>query len=222
MKIGTTRAETFSDGVIAILITIMVLSIKLPIMGKELSAWQIRHELESVLPYVGAYAFSFMMIGIFWTNHHHMFHLLEKTDERLLLLNLFHLFWMSLIPIATAFVGTNLFFADSVALYGFIMLMTTLSFALMRSYTLKKGLVHTDKDQNITSKINLVSLRARTKSYLGTMAYLVAIPFSYINIVIAYICLVIPPIIFFIPDGIDDEKLAQKIEDKNANSSTTS
>src|SRR5947209_18145330 len=133
MKIGTTRVETFSDGVIAIIITIMVLSLKLPDINHRDSAWTVRHQLYALLPYFITYAFSFLMIGIFWTNHHHMFHMLEKTDETLLLLNLLFLFWMSLIPISTAMMGANLTVSDSVALYGFIMLMTTMSFAFMRT-----------------------------------------------------------------------------------------
>src|SRR5689334_13229449 len=141
MKIGTARVETFSDGVISIIITIMVLTIKIPDITKHSSAWMVRRELENILPYVITYAFSFMMIGIFWVNHHHMFHLLEKTDESLLVQNLFFLFWMSLIPLATAMVSANPTIPESAALYGCVMLLTTISFALMRVYTLKKNLV---------------------------------------------------------------------------------
>src|SRR5687767_3944915 len=103
MKIGTTRAETFSDGVIAIVITIMVLSVKFPEMDDHASRSTLLRQLFRVLPALIPYAFSFLMIGIFWINHHHMFHLLEHTDETLLRLNLLFLFWMSLIPMATAF-----------------------------------------------------------------------------------------------------------------------
>jgi len=215
MKIGTTRVETFSDGVIAIIITIMVLSLKLPDINHRDSAWTVRHQLYALLPYFITYAFSFLMIGIFWTNHHHMFHMLEKTDETLLLLNLLFLFWMSLIPISTAMMGANLTVSDSVALYGFIMLMTTMSFAIMRTYTLRKNLVHRDRDKDITAKIRWVSLRARSKSYIGTAAYLLSVPFSYLSVYLAYIFFLIPPFVFFIPDGIDDERLANKIEEKN-------
>jgi uncharacterized membrane protein len=215
MKIGTARVETFSDGVIAIIITIMVLSLKIPDFNHQLSNWTFRHNLQLLVPYFITYAFSFLMIGIFWLNHHHMFHLLEKTDEPLLLLNLGYLFWMSLIPISTAFLGANPEDSDVVALYGAIMLMTTLSFAIMRSYTLKKNLVHKDPNKEIARQIRWVSLKARTKSFLATASYLVAVPLAYVNVHLCYIFLLIPAGIFFIPDGIDDEKLAQKIEDKN-------
>ena len=215
MKIGTSRVEAFSDGVIAIVITIMVLELKLPDISKEASTRDILHHLRALAPYFGAYVFSFMMVGIFWTNHHHMFHLLEKTNEPLLGLNLFFLFWMSLIPFASGVMGANPLLATSAALYGFIMLMTTLSLAIIRWYTLKKGLIHKDEDPSLNRKIYTVSWQGTTKTYVGTGAYLLSIPLSFVNLFLAYLCFMIPPLLFFIPHGIDDEKLAQRIEEKN-------
>ena len=216
MKIGTSRVETFSDGVISIIITIMVLTIKIPDVTKQGSAWTLRHELQNLIPYIITYAFSFMMIGIFWINHHHMFHLLEKTDEPLLIQNLFFLFWMSLIPLGTAMVSANPQIPESAAVYGTVMLLTTITFAIMRVHTLRKNLVHKDKDKEVTDTIRWVSLKARTKNLVGSLAYLCAIPLAFVNVYLTYIVFLIPPIIFFIPDGIDDESLAQKIEDKNS------
>lgn len=219
MKIGTARVETFSDSVISIIITIMVLTIKIPDIGTDINKHtspRILHQnLQHMLPYIITYAFSFLMIGIFWINHHHMFHLLEKTDEPLLIQNLLFLFWMSLIPLGTAMVSANPKMPESAALYGVVLLLTTISFAIMRIYTLRKNLVHTDKDKEVTDKIRWISLKARTKSIIGSIAYLCAIPLAYVNIYLAYFIFLIPPIIFFIPDGIDDERLAQKIEEKN-------
>jgi len=215
MKIGTSRVEAFSDGVIAIIITIMVLLLKLPNIDKELTARALAMHLHQEAPYIGAYIFSFMMVGIFWTNHHYMFHLLEKTDEPLLMLNLFFLFWMSLIPYATALMGANLLLAPSAALYGFIMLMTTFSLALMRNRTLKKHLVHHDENRTLTKTVYKVSMKARTKNWVGVVAYLLSIPLAYVNIYLAFVCFLVPPVIFFIPHGVDDEKLAARIEEKN-------
>src|SRR4051812_18164211 len=155
MKIGTSRMETFSDGVISIIITIMVLAVKLPDLRHNESAPAMHSYIVQVLPYVGTYAFSFLMIGIFWTNHHHMFHLLERTNEALIWQNLLFLFWISLIPIATAMVSANINLSESAAAYSFVLLMTTLSFAVMRTYTLRKGLVHNEKDKQLNSKIYL-------------------------------------------------------------------
>lgn len=215
MKIGTSRIETFSDGVISIIITIMVLSLKLPDFKHDDTSWSMRHYLVELLPYLLSYAFSFMMIGIFWTNHHHMFHLIKRTNEALIWQNLFFLFWMSLIPLVTAIVGANPKLSDSIAVYGFVMLMTTVAFTIMRSYTLKKRLLHKADNKILQRKINSVSIKAKTKSYIGSVAYLAAIPFAYVNIYIAYFCLIMPAIIFFIPDGIDDEELAEKIIEEN-------
>jgi uncharacterized membrane protein len=215
MKIGTTRVETFSDGVVAIIITIMVLSLKLPDMNKDATARALHHHLQVLVPYFIPYAFSFMMIGIFWINHHHMFHLLEKTDEPLLLWNLLFLFWMSLVPLGTAMIGTTPTEPDAVAFYGFILLCTTLSLAIMRYHTIRRGLVHQDKDRAVNQEIRGVTLKARTKSYFGAGAYLISVPLAYASVYAAYVCFLVSAIIFFIPDGIDDERLAERIEEKN-------
>jgi uncharacterized membrane protein len=122
---------------------------------------------------------------------------------------------MSLIPLSTAIIGANPFYASSAAMYGFIMLMTTLSFAIMRTYTMKKGLVHRDKDKKLTLNIFKVSIKARTKSFFGAAAYLLSIPLAFINVYLSFVCFAIPPIIFFIPDGIDDEAMANRISEKN-------
>lgn len=215
MKIGTTRLETFSDGVIAIVITIMILELKFPDLSKEgTQADTIRH-LERLLPYFITYAFSFMMIGIFWTNHHHMFHLLENTDEHLLWQNFIFLFFVSLIPFATAILGANPFAEISAAIYGIVMLLTTLAFVVMRGYSIRKNLVHTDKNKELTKNIFNASIKGKNKAILGAIVYLISIPAAYVSVYLAYVCFAIPPIIFFIPEGIDNEKLAQKVAEKN-------
>lgn len=211
MKLGTTRAESFSDNVMSIIITIMVLSFKLPDFSRDGTHWSVRHHLFIMLPAIITYSFSFMMVGIFWLNHHHMFHLLERIDESLLVQNLIFLFCMSFIPLSTAFVGANPLIDESVAFYGLVMLMTTFSFAIMRSYSIRKGLVHRDRNRELTSKIYRVSLKARTKSFVGALAYLISIPLAFVSVYISFVCFIIPPILFFVPDGIDDEELADKI-----------
>jgi uncharacterized membrane protein len=216
MKIGTSRVENFSDGVISIIITIMVLTIKIPDFNHQSTPLSFHHHVKELVPYLLTYAFSFMMIGIFWTNHHHMFHLLEKTDERLLFINLVFLFWMSLIPVSTAMVSSNPTLPESAALYGCIMLMTTVFFAIMRTHTLRKKLVHHDQDKEVNREIQGVSIKARTKSIIGSIAYLCAIPLAYLNVYLSYCIMLIPPVIFFIPDGVDDERLAAKIGEKSS------
>ncbi|HEU4902338.1 MAG TPA: TMEM175 family protein [Flavisolibacter sp.] len=215
MKLGTTRVETFSDSVMSIVITVMVLSFKLPDFEKDGTHWSVRHHLYQMLPAIITYSFSFMMIGIFWVNHHHMFHLLKRTDEGLLVQNLLFLFCMSFIPLATAFVGSNPLIDESVAFYGLVMLMTTFSFAVMRTYSIRKRLIHRDPDKMLTAKIYRVTIKAKTKSYFGALAYLASIPLAFYNVYFSFACFAVPPILFFIPDGIDDEELSEKIMEKN-------
>ncbi len=214
MKISTVRLETFTDCVIAIIITIMILELKLPALGKHASATQINSYLHDLLPYFLTYAFSYMMIGIFWTNHHHMFFLLETTDETLLWQNFLFMFMLSLIPFATALVGANPFIPLSPAIYGFVMLLTTGSFVMMRSYSIRHGLVHKDKNRDLRRKIYRVTFRGRTKGIIGSFVYLVSIPLAYVNVYIAYILFAIPAIIFFVPEGIDSEKLVADVSNE--------
>jgi uncharacterized membrane protein len=216
MKIGTNRLEAFSDGVIAIIITIMILELKLPNLNRDSSTADILKYLSHLLPYFVTYAFSFMMIAIFWTNHHHMFHLLEKTDEHLLWQNFIFLFLLSLIPVATSIVGSNPFIPISPAIYGCIMLLTTFSLTTMRHYSIRKKLIHKDEDKEMNRNIVKVTFKSRTRAIAGTLIYLIAIPLAYVHVYLAYACFIIPPILFFVPEGIDNEKLAEKISEKNA------
>ena len=215
MKISTTRVETFSDGVIAIVITIMVLQLKLPNLNKGSTTGETMTYLAELLPYFLTYTFSFMMIGIFWTNHHHMFHLLERTDVPLLWLNFLFLFLLSLIPLATSIIGANPFTTISPAIYGLVMLLTTLSFLIMRNYSLRNKLIHQDSDKVLSRTVFNVALRARTKAIIGSLIYFISIPLAYVNVYFSYACFIIPPIIFFIPEGIDNEKLAARVAEKN-------
>jgi len=215
MKIGTTRLETFSDGVIAIVITIMILELKLPDLNKESTASQTLHLFHDLVPYLISYIFSFVMIGVFWTNHHHMFHLLQTTDERLVWQNFVFLFFISIIPFATSLVGASPRVPLSAATYGLVMLLTTLSFLLMRNYSLKNKLLHKDEDRQVNREIITVSKKGRTKAIVGAAVYLVSIPLAFVNVYLAYLCFAVPPIIFFLPEGIDNEKLAEKIVEQN-------
>lgn len=215
MKLNTTRVESFSDGVMSIVITIMVLTFKLPDLNKEETHWSVHYQLHHLLPNIVTYTFSFIMVGIFWINHHHMYHLLKRTDSALMVQNLFFLFCMSFIPLATAFLGANPFIDESVAFYGLVMLLTTFSFSIMRSYSIRKMLMHRDEDEKLTKEIKMVSVRARTKAYIGTIAYLFSVPLAFYNVYFSFACFAVTPILFFIPDGIDDEKLSEKIVSKN-------
>jgi uncharacterized membrane protein len=217
MKVTTNRLEAFSDGVISIIITIMVLQFRLPdLVGGDSTTWQIIHHLKGQLPYFISYAFSFMIIAISWTNHHHMFHLLEHADIKVLWLNFALLFFLSLIPFTTAIVSANPQLSISVSLYAAVLVCMHGSFFLMRHYSLKHGLVHHDEDAELTREIRSVSRRARKKSLAGLFLYAGAVLLAWVNVYLAYACIAIPPVLFFLPEGIDKEELAEKVAQKNA------
>jgi len=118
------RLEAFSDGVIAIVITIMVLELKVP-HGHEL------RDLVPVLPALLSYVLSFVYLGIYWNNHHHLMHAVSHVDGRVLWANLHLLFWLSLVPAATAWMGENHFAGAPVALYGALLLMAAIAYSLL-------------------------------------------------------------------------------------------
>jgi uncharacterized membrane protein len=122
---GKTRLEAFSDGVIAILITIMVLEMKVP-HGQSLEA------LIPIIPVFLSYVLSFVYVGIYWNNHHHMLHATSKVTGPVLWANLHLLFWLSLIPFATGWMGENHFAAVPSALYGGVLLMAALAYVVLQ------------------------------------------------------------------------------------------
>jgi len=122
---GKARMEAFSDGVIAVIITIMVLEMKVP-HGAELAA------LAPLLPVFLAYVLSFLYVGIYWNNHHHMLHACSKVSGPVLWANLHLLFWLSLIPFATGWMGENHFAALPTALYGAVLLMAAIAYWILQ------------------------------------------------------------------------------------------
>src|SRR5262245_66375184 len=123
-EMGKGRLEAFSDGVIAIIITIMVLELRVP-HGADLAA------LRPLVPVLGSYVLSFVYIGIYWNNHHHMFHAVGQVNGRILWSNLHLLFWLSLIPITTGWMGENHFAALPVAFYGAVLLMSGVAYSIL-------------------------------------------------------------------------------------------
>jgi uncharacterized membrane protein len=130
---GTTRLEAFSDGVLAILITIMVLELRAP-HSPEIAA------LRPLLPVFLSYLLSFVYLGIYWNNHHHMLHVTERVSGAVLWANLHLLFWLSLVPFVTAWLGENSFMAVPTALYGGVLLMAAIAyFILQRAILAENG-----------------------------------------------------------------------------------
>ena len=122
---GKTRLEAFSDGVLAIIITIMVLEMKVP-HGESMAA------LWPLLPVFLSYVLSFVYVGIYWNNHHHMLHLVHRVSGGILWANLHLLFWLSLLPFATGWMGENHFAAAPSALYGVVLLMAAIAYWVLQ------------------------------------------------------------------------------------------
>ena len=127
---GKSRLEAFSDGVIAILITIMVLDLKVP-HGESLAA------LAPVLPVFLVYVLSFVNVGIYWNNHHHMLHTVRRVTGPMLWANLHLLFWLSLVPFATGWMGSNQFAAVPTALYGAVLLMAGVAYYVLQALIIR-------------------------------------------------------------------------------------
>jgi uncharacterized membrane protein len=162
---GTTRLEAFSDGVLAIIITIMVLELKVP-HGAELPA------LRPLLPVLLSYVLSFAYIGIYWNNHHHMLHVTQRVNGTVLWANLHLLFWLSLVPFVTGWMGENHFAAAPTALYGVVLLMAGFAYWLL--------------EQAIVAQEGRDSLLARAlgrdvKGKLSVGTYAVSIPLAFVH-----------------------------------------
>jgi uncharacterized membrane protein len=122
---GKNRVEAFSDGVIAIIITIMVLELKVP-HGEGIEA------LKPLIPVLLSYLLSFVFVGIYWNNHHHMLHAADRVTGAILWANLHLLFWLSLIPFVTGWMGENHFAATPVAVYGVVMLLAGAAYTILQ------------------------------------------------------------------------------------------
>ena len=180
----TTRLEAFSDGVLAIIITIMVLELKVP-HGEGFSA------LSPLLPVLFTYVLSFIYVGIYWNNHHHMMHAVKRVSGGVLWANLHLLFWLSLLPFVTGWMGENHFAALPTALYGAALMMTAIAYVILIFVII-----------NEEGKDSLVA-RAIGKDYKGKLSvlfYAVAIPLSFVNEGIAQAIYVLTALLWLVPD----------------------
>ena len=181
---GKGRLEAFSDGVIAVIITVMVLEMKAPV-GADLAA------LAPVLPVFLVYVLSFIYIGIYWNNHHHMLHAVERIDGRAMWANLHLLFWLSLVPFVTAWMGGNHFAAVPTALYGCVLLMAAVSYTLLQMALVASNGSHAMLAHAVGRDL---------KGKLSIVCYLLAIPLAFLNQWISDSLYVLVAVIWFLPD----------------------
>ena len=180
-----TRLEAFSDAVIAIIMTIMVLELKVP----HDSSWQ---ALESLWPVFVSYTFSFIMLGIYWGNHHHLIHTIKEVSSGIMWANLHLLFWLSLIPFATAWMGENHFENKTVAVYALLA-----NFCGVAYYILLTVIKNCNPGN--TALLDVLKKQSR-KGILSVIIYTLAIFVSFINAAIAGALIVLVAIMWLIPD----------------------
>jgi uncharacterized membrane protein len=202
MTISSKRVESFSDNVISIIITIMVFEMRFPVLMSHFTRANVWTGLAPILPRLVAYVFSFLVLGIMWVNHHHMFHLIQRVDEKLLWLNMHLLFWMSLIPFPTAMLGGNPFLPEASAMYGVTLMMTSIAFKIMRDYIAKHELMYKENDDDRNNEVDVINRRAKIKNMIGIAAYALSIPMAYVSVYISFACFIVLPSMFFIPDGV--------------------
>ena len=180
----TGRLEAFSDGVLAIILTIMVLELKIPV-GDDISS------LKPFVPKILNYLLSFIFVGVYWNNHHHLFHAIEKINGAILWSNLSLLFWLSLLPVATGWLDEHIHSKWPAAVYGFILLMSSISFRLIEFSALKV------KDQ---SEVVLNSLKNQRKENITIVLYLLGIGIAFFQPEVSIVFYILVILMWVIPD----------------------
>ena len=188
-----TRLEAFSDGVIAIIITIMVLELKIP----HGSDWQ---SLQTLAPKFLSYIISFVYIAIYWSNHHHLLQTLKHVNGSVLWSNTHLLFWLSLVPFATAWAGENHFAELPVAIYSFIMLMAGVSYFILSKIIIKVQ----GKDSILSSAIG-----KDMKGIISMVGYAIAVPLAFYFKEGSLIIIVSIALLWLIPDRRIEKKVSE-------------
>jgi TMEM175 potassium channel family protein len=179
-----TRLEAFSDAVLAIIITIMVLELRVP-HGEDLSV------LQPLLPVFFTYVLSFVYLGIYWNNHHHMLHAVKRVTGGVLWANLHLLFWLSLFPFVTGWMGENHFARLPTALYGVVLLMAAIAYTI-----LTVTIIHEEGPDSLLAR----AVGRDRKSKLSIVAYVVAIALSFVNHWLAAAIYILVALVWLVPD----------------------
>ena len=191
---GKTRLEAFSDGVLAIIITIMVLELKVP-HGDNLA------ELQPLLPVFISYVLSFVNIGIYWNNHHHLMHAAHKIDGKVMWANMHLLFWLSLMPFASGWMGENHFTRLPTALFGVILLMAGVAYYILSQCLIK---FH-GKDSTLAKAVG-----NDAKGIISMIVYAIGIVLSFFNAWISLALYTSVAIMWLVPDKRIENKLVEE------------
>ncbi|MGE3727257.1 MAG: TMEM175 family protein [Candidatus Sericytochromatia bacterium] len=180
----TSRLEAFSDGVIAILITIMVLELKVP-HGVDLVS------LKPLIPVGLSYVLSFVYLGIYWNNHHHMLHITKHVTGSMLWANLHLLFWLSLVPFVTHWMGENPFAPLPTALYGGVLLLAAIAYFLLQA-----AIIRSQGSQSLLKQ----ALGADIKGKISPLLYALAIGLAFVQTWMAWALYALVALIWLVPD----------------------
>ena len=180
------RLEAFSDGVIAIIITIMVLELHVPAHADGLA------DLKPLIPVLLSYLLSFIYVGIYWNNHHHMFHSTEKVSGGILWANLHLLFWLSLFPFTTAWVGANHLAPAPTAVYAFVLMMAGVAY-----YILEHSIIRNEGKDSLLAR----AVGNRWKENISPPCYLAAIPLAFVSPYISHALFIFVAILWLVPDS---------------------
>jgi TMEM175 potassium channel family protein len=178
------RLEAFSDGVIAIIITIMVLELRIP-HGDD---W---HALESMIPRFLSYVLSFVFLGIYWSNHHHLCHLVTHVNGRILWANLHLLFWLSLVPVATGWIGEHVAQPLPTAAYGVVLIMCAVAWTILQATIVK----HQGPESVLAAAVG-----GDAKGKISLAAYAAAIPLAFVNPWISVALYALVAAMWLVPD----------------------
>ncbi len=189
------RLEAFSDGVLAIIITIMVLELKVPHEARLEALWP-------VFPVFLSYVLSFLYVGIYWNNHHHLFQITKYVSAGVLWANMHLLFWLSLFPFTTAWLGENHWAAIPAAVYGFVLLMAAIAY-----YLLQRAILATEGKRSLLGE----ALGNDWKGKLSPVLYFLAILLSFVNPWISLVLYAAAAMLWLIPDR-RIEKVLQRHE----------
>jgi uncharacterized membrane protein len=191
------RLEAFSDGVIAILITIMVLELKVP-SGSDWAA------IQPLVPVFLTYVLSFVFIGIYWNNHHHMLHATGRINGRILWANLHLLFWLSLVPFTTGWMGTNHFAPLPTAVYGVVLLLAAVAYGILERQIIA--------EQGPGSKL-AAAVGNDWKANVSPFFYIAAIPLAFVNQWISDVLYVCVALLWLVPDRRIESRLNASADD---------
>jgi uncharacterized membrane protein len=184
------RLEAFSDGVLAIIITIMVLELKAP-HGAD---WQ---NLKPLIPIFISYVISFLYVGIYWGNHHHLFQIVENVSSGMLLANLNLLFWLSLLPFATGWMGVNNFASVTVTFYAILLTLCAIAYFILQNIIIQ---CHEKRCSQVNPAMVLAMQKQKKKGYISLAIYTTSILVSLILPGVAGLLLFLVAVIWLIPD----------------------